>query len=230
MARVARIVLPGLPHHVLQRGVRSLALFATDADRQTYLQLLAQFTTQHHVQVWAWCLMTNHVHLVLVPDQAAALARAVGEAHRRYTRAVNFREGVRGHLFQERFHSFPIQQDRHLLAVIRYVECNPVRARMVRQAVDYPWSSARYHVTGHPDRLVQGSPIRDLVPDWGPFLQDHEAALDTMRRHVRTGRPCGTTEWVRDWEQRLQRPLLPRRGGWPKGRRRSSFTHGQAME
>ncbi len=222
MARLARIVLPDLPHHVLQRGVRSMALFATDADRQTYLQLLAEFTAQYHVQIWAWCLMTNHIHLVLVPRQEVALARAVGEAHRRYTRAINFRQRMRGHLFQERFHSFPIQEDRHLLAVVRYVECNPVRAHMVRQAVDYPWSSARHHVTGQPDRLVQRSPIRDLVPDWGQFLRDHEEALDTIRRHVRTGRPCGTAEWVRGWEQRLQRPLLPRHGGWPKGRLRKT--------
>ena len=86
MPRVARVVLPGLPHHVLQRGVRSLALFHSDADRLAYLQLLATFTARHGVQVWAWCLMINHVHLVLVPAQERSLARAIGETHRRYTR------------------------------------------------------------------------------------------------------------------------------------------------
>lgn len=220
MARLARVVVPGLPHHVIQRGVRSMPLFADDTDRHTYLHLLAHFTTHYRVQVWAWCLMTNHVHCVLVPAQEAALARAVGEAHRRYTRAVNFRAGVRGHLFQERFHSFPIQDDSHLLAVVRYVERNPVRARMVRRAEDYPWSSARHHVRGTADPLIQASPLRVLVPDWAGFLQDAEDQLEVIRRHVRTGRPWGTINWIRQREQQLGRSLLPRRGGWPKGRSR----------
>ena len=220
MARLARVVLPALPHHVIQRGVRSMPLFADDTDRHAYLRLLAEFTMQHHVQVWAWCLMTNHVHLVLVPAQETALARTVGEAHRRYTRAINFRAGVRGHLFQERFHSFPIQEDAHLLAVVRYVECNPVRARLVHRADEYAWSSARYHVHGTGDPLIQASPIRELVPDWADFLRDEEAHLDVIRRHVRTGRPWGAVAWIRQREQQLGRSLLPRRGGWPKGRAR----------
>ena len=220
MARVARVVLPGLPHHVLQRGVRSLAIFHSDADWQAYVQLLATFTARHGVQVWAWCLMTNHVHLVLVPTQERSLARAIGETHRRYTRAVNFREKVRGHLFQERFHSFPIQDDRHLLAVVRYVECNPVRAHMVARAVDHPWSSARHHATGASDRLVRTSPIQQLAPDWARVLQEAELPLAVIRRHVRTGRPWGTTDWVRGLEQQLGRSLRPRKGGWPKGRPR----------
>ena len=143
MPRLARVVLPELPHHVIQRGVRSMPVFASDHDRQKYLSLLKEFGARHGVQFWAWCLMTNHVHLVVVPKHDTSLARAIGEAHRRYTLALNVREGVRGHLFQERFHSFPIQTDRHLIAVVRYVERNPVRAGLARQAADYPWSSAR---------------------------------------------------------------------------------------
>lgn len=221
MARLARVVLPDLPHHVIQRGVRSLPIFATDEDRLEYLRLLRTFGTRYGLRVWAWCLMTNHVHLVVVPAQPHALARAIGEAHRRYTRSINFREGVRGHLFQERFHSFPIQTDRYLLTVVRYVEQNPVRARLVRRAVDYPWSSARHHVTGEPDRLVTDSPIRGMVADWGRLLQQEEEALETVRRHVRTGRPWGTERWVNTLEQRVGRALLPRKGGWPKGRPRN---------
>ncbi len=220
MARMARVVLPGLPHHVLQRGVRSMPLFADAADHHTYLRLLAQFTTQQQVQVWAWCLMTNHSHLVLLPAQADGLARAVGETHRRYTRMVNFRAGVRGHLFQERFHSFPIQEDQHLLAVVRYVERNPVRAGLVSHTADYRWSSARHHVRGMVDPLIQTNPMRELVPDWASFLEDREDHLDVIRYHVRTGRPWGTVDWIRQREQQLGRSLLPRRGGWPKGRPR----------
>ena len=221
MARLARVVIPHLPHHVIQRGVRSLPIFFSDADREAYLDLLAQFGAHAGLTVLAWCLMTNHVHLVMVPpDDAAALARAIGEAHRRYTRLVNFREGVRGHLFQERVHSFPIQTDRYLLTVVRYVERNPVRANMVRQAVDYPWSSARHHVRKTPDRLVTPSPLFAVPSDWEQILAGEDPHLDTVRRHVRTGRPWGTDAWVRTLEQQVGRVLRPRLGGWPKGRSR----------
>lgn len=221
MARLARIVLPHLPHHVIQRGVRSLPIFLSASDREAYLGLLTQFGAREGLQFWAWCLMTNHVHLVVVPpEDPTALARAIGEAHRRYTRLVNFREGVRGHLFQERFHSFPIQTDSHLLTVIRYVECNPVRAKLVRQAVDYPWSSARHHAAKTPDRLVTNSPLPDMAPDWERVLVEDDPQLETVRRHVRTGRAWGSDAWVMALEQQLGRPLRPRHGGWPKGRSR----------
>ncbi len=224
MARLARVVIPNLPHHVIQRGVRSLPIFNTDQDREEYLRLLRAFGLRYGLKFWAWCLMTNHVHLVVVPAAPDSLARAIGEAHRRYTRLVNFRESVRGHLFQERFHSFPIETDRHLITVVRYVERNPVRARMVMSAVEYPWSSARYHVTaGASDRLVKASPIRQMVPDWAELLQSQEdGELEVIHRHIRTGRPWGTGEWVKRLEQRLGRRLQPRKGGWPKGRSRNT--------
>ena len=221
MARLARVVVPHLPHHVIQRGVRSLPIFTTEEDRDEYLRLLREFGARGGLQFWAWCLMTNHVHVVVVPMRVDTLARAIGEAHRRYTRYVNFRAGVRGHLFQERFHSFPIQTDRHLLTVVRYVERNPVRAHMVRRAVEYPWSSARYHVAGKSDRLVTASPIREMAPDWTHLLQqEDDQELAAIRRHVRTGRPWGTERWVKGLERRVGRALLPRKSGWPKGKRR----------
>lgn len=221
MARLARVVLPHLPHHVIQRGVRSLPIFFSDADREAYLRLLVEFGTREGLEFWAWCLMTNHVHLVVVPpDDPTALARAIGEAHRRYTRLVNFREGVRGHLFQERFHSFPIQTDHHLLTVVRYVERNPVRATLVRQATDHPWSSARHHALQTPDRLVTHSPIHAMAPNWTHVLAENDQELEAVRQHVRTGRPWGSEAWVTALEQQLGRPLRPRSGGWPKGRSR----------
>jgi putative transposase len=212
MARLARVIAPKLPHHVIQRGVRSMEIFATDEDRERYLALLAEFAARYALGIWAWCLMTNHVHLVVVPERKDSLARAIGEAHRRYTRRINVREGVRGHLFQERFHSFPIQEDGHLLAVVRYVERNPVRAKMVERAEDYPWSSAQYHVGGRVDRLVKLSPVRGMVKDWRHFLRGDEARteVETIRRHVRTGRPWGTDLWIKKMEKRLGRRLVPR--------------------
>jgi putative transposase len=222
MPRLARVIAHKLPHHVIQRGVRSLNIVSSDEDREAYLTMLAQFAARYDLAIWAWCLMTNHVHLVVVPERQDSLARGIGEAHRRYTRRINFRDGVRGHLFQERFHSFPIQQDRHLLAVVRYVERNPVRAKIVDRAEDYPWSSARHHVRGSPDRLVTSSPTRGLVADWRQFLRGDEDSIEmvTIERHSRTGRPWGMEAWVRKLEKRMGRPLMPRKGGWPKGRLR----------
>ncbi len=136
MARLARIVLPGVAHHVTQRGNRRLPVFFNDDDRRLYCQLLVEGCASAAVSCLAWCLMDNHVHLILVPSQEDGLRASLAEAHRRYTRHVNFREGWRGHLFQSRFASYPMD-DAHLLAAIRYVENNPVAAGMVERAENW---------------------------------------------------------------------------------------------
>ncbi|MDD5168160.1 MAG: transposase [Syntrophales bacterium] len=130
MARIARVIAPGYPHHVTQRGNRRQETFFADDDYAAYLELLSEWTRKHDVEIWAYCLMPNHVHLIAVPDSEEALARAIGEAHRRYTRRINFREGWRGHLWQERFASFPMEES-YLLAAARYVEMNPVASGLV---------------------------------------------------------------------------------------------------
>lgn len=142
MARIARVVLPDYPHHVTQRGNRRQAVFFSHDDYRTYRTLLAGACRVARTQVWAYCFMPNHVHLILVPSHVDGLRQALGEAHRRYTRRINLREGWRGHLWQERFHSFPMD-DAHLVAAARYVELNPVCAGLVQRAADWPWSSAR---------------------------------------------------------------------------------------
>ncbi len=133
-----------MPHHVTQRGNRRQQTFFNDGDYRQYLDLMQHWCLQHQVAIWAYCLMPNHVHLILVPPSEESLCRAVGEAHRRYTRHINFREGWRGHLWQGRFASF-VMDEPYLLAAARYVERNPVRARLVSQAADWPWSSAAAH-------------------------------------------------------------------------------------
>jgi putative transposase len=221
MARLARVVIPGMPHHIVQRGVRSLPIFPTDRDRKEYLDLLALLGKQYGVEYWAWCLMSNHIHLVAVPESADSLARAIGEAHRRYTRQINLREGVRGHLFQERFHSFPVETDSYLTSVIRYVETNPIRAGLAKTAEAYRWSSARYHVKGEPDPLVKDSPIGRKSASWRDMLREtSEADIEKARLHTSTGRPLGGEPWVKKIEKQLGVPLIPRRGGWPKGKPR----------
>jgi putative transposase len=136
MARLARVVAPGLPHHVTQRGNRRQPTFFCDEDYDTYAQLMAQFRRAQNIEIWAYCLMPNHVHLIAVPQSVDGLRRAIGKAHRRYTQMVNFREGWRGHLWQGRFASFVLDEP-YLLTAARYVELNPVRAALVKTPRPY---------------------------------------------------------------------------------------------
>jgi putative transposase len=164
MARLARVVAPGVPHHVTQRGNRRQPVFFGDEDYATYIGLLAAGCRAAGVAVWAYCLMPNHVHLILVPGDAGGLRAALGEAHRRYTRQVNFREGWRGYLWQGRFASVAMDEP-YLLAAARYVELNPVRARLAERAGDWRWSSARAHLDGRDDALASVAPLLALAPD-----------------------------------------------------------------
>lgn len=221
MARLARVVVPGYPHHITQRGNRRMPTFFCEEDYEAYLALMAEHCAACGVKVWAYCLMPNHVHLVAVPKTETALARAIGEAHRRYTRRINSREGGRGHLWQERFFSCVLQR-RHTLAAVRYVERNPVRAALVRRAWRYPWSSAAAHVEGRSDVLIKGSPLAGDVNDWRPFLttQEDDATLHAIRLHGRTGRPLGDVRFLRRLERRLGRRLIPGHPGRPPKRRK----------
>jgi putative transposase len=218
MARLARVVAAGLPHHVTQRGNRRQDVFFGDEDYATYLRLLAAGCEVANVAVWAYCLMPNHVHLILVPSDADGLRAALGEAHRRYTRHINERENWRGYLWQGRFASAPMDET-HLLAAARYVELNPVRAKLKRQAQDWRWSSARAHLAGADDRVVRVAPLLDLVPEgaagWAAFLRqglrDEEHAA--IRAAERTGRPLGAKSFTASLEKRLGRTLAKQKPG-----------------
>jgi putative transposase len=144
---MARVVVPGYPHHVTQRDKRRQRTFFDDADFDHNNGLMAEFSRMARTEVWAYCLMPNHVHLVMVPEEADGLRAVLSEVHRRYTRRINFRHGWHGHLWQERFHSF-VMDERHLLATVRYVENNPVVARMSAKAEQWRWSSATAHLKG----------------------------------------------------------------------------------
>ena len=218
MARIARVVAPGCPHHITQRGNRRQQTFFCDDDYLAYLDLMAEWCRKFQVAIWAWCLMPNHVHLIAVPQSEESLSRAIGEAHRRYTRRINFREKWRGHLWQERFASFPVD-DSHLLAAARYIEMNPVAAGLVKDPEEYPWSSARAHLAGRDDSLVKVAPLLEMVGNWSSFLSLSPAAeLDLLHRHERTGRPLGTDAFLERLELNMGRTLKPRKPGPPKGR------------
>lgn len=186
-----------MPHHVTQRGNRGLETFFAEPDYRAYVSLLAASSAKAGCEIWAYCLMPDHVHLVMVPGDEDALRAALGEAHRRYTRRINLREGCRGHLWQERFHSFPMDEA-NLLACACYVELNPVRAGLVARAERWRWSSAKAHLKGADDGLVSVAPLLQRVPDWRAFLRAglDEARIDALRRHGRSGRPLGDAAFL----------------------------------
>ena len=196
-----------------------MEVFFKAADYEAYLELLRDWAEKAGTAVWAYCLMPNHVHLILVPSHGDGLRAALGEIHRRYTRLINKRQGWHGHLWQERFHSFPMDEA-HLLACARYVELNPVRAKLAKRPENWKWSSARAHLDGKDDGLVALEPLLSLAPDWRQFLKDgiEDAALEDIRRHVRGGHPLGTEKYYKKLHKKLGRDVKPR----PVGRPRSS--------
>ena len=189
MPRIVRIEEANYPYHVIQRGNRRQKVFFKEEDKSVYLEILRIQTKFYGVEIWAYCLMNNHVHLILCPRGRRTLTMCVGEAHRQYTRMINFREGWRGHLWQGRFKSFPLD-DKYLFAAVRYVERNPVRAKIVTKAEDYKFSSAGVHVLGRKDELLSQFYLLDEIKDWGKYLQEeNEEQIKQIRINQETGRP-----------------------------------------
>lgn len=221
MARMARVVVPGTPHHITQRGNRQQKVFFSDSDYQHYLDLVIAGCEKAGVAIWAYCLMPNHIHMIAVPPEKDSLRAGIADAHRRYARRINARESLTGHLWQDRFASFPMDE-RYLIAAARYIEQNPVRANMVKQAGDYRWSSATAHLTGKDDGLVRSKPLLDIVGGaeaWRDLLTGgvEEAELKALRQHETTGRPLGNPDFMALLEKTTGRKLIPgKRGPKPK--------------
>lgn len=219
MARLSRIVLPGIPHHVTQRGNRRERTFFEDGDYALYLDLLAEAADRHGVEIWSYCLMPNHVHIIAVPRDADGLSRTFRHVHRHYTGFVNARMRVTGHLWQGRFSSVAMDE-RHLCAALRYVALNPVRARLVDRAEDWQWSSVRAHRAGQDDHVVRVAPALERVGDFGAFLGkqlDEAFTYAALRKAETIGRPVGSAEWLADMEAKTGRSLLRGKPG-PKAK------------
>ncbi len=220
MARIARLVVPGFPHHVTQRGNRRRQIFFSDEDYHLYLDLFGAQCRKWNVEIWAYCLMPTHVHMILTPGSEIGLARALGETHRRYTSVINARLRTTGHLFQGRFGSVVMDED-YLLAAIRYVALNPVRARLVPRAEDWRWSNVRAHLEEKDDGYVTLAPVLERCH--GAFRDMIEPApepyqLVALRAAETTGRPLGTPEFLDRIALLTGRDARPaKRGPKPRG-------------
>ena len=213
MPRMARLVVPRYPHHVTQRGSRRQRTFFDESDYSNYLELIRANKLNAGVDIWAYCLMPNHVHMVAVPDHPNGLAKLFRVAHHRHAVRVNAEHGWQGHLWQERFHSF-VMDEAHLMATVRYVELNPVRGELCDRPEEWRWSSARAHLYGAGDRIVNVRPMLQRVTDWKAYLatRDRPETIETLRAHSSSGRPAGSREFIATLERLTGRRLLKRAG------------------
>lgn len=219
MARLPRVVLPGIPHHVTQRGNGRQPTFFEDGDYALYLDLLAAAAERAQVAIWSYCLMPNHVHVILCPRDEDGLWRTFGELHRRYTGFINARRRTTGHLWQGRFSSVAMDEA-HLVTALRYVALNPVRARLVPKAQDWPWSSTRALIAAQNDHVVDIVPALERVGDFATFLGhdfDQAQTYAALRKAESVGRPIGSPEWLAEMEQRTGLTLARQKRG-PKPR------------
>ena len=214
MPRMARLVVPDYPHHITQRGSRRQRTFFGDEDYQAYIDLLCELKADAGVDIWAYCLMPNHLHLVAVPQRKESLAILLRVTHHRYALRVNAMHGWQGHLWQERFFS-TVMDDAHLLAAVRYVELNPVRAGLCKRADDWRWSSVHAHLNDAPDNLVTTFVMRDRICDWYKYLSEDSSPeqLESLRQSTKTGRPVGSDEFVGRLEDLTGRRLRRQKPG-----------------
>ena len=216
MPRMRRVVVTGLPHHVTQRGTRRQRTFFCKEDYQFYLALLEKYAKLYGLEIWAYCLMPNHVHLIAVPRKKDSLAKVLKQVHAEYSRMINEREGWKGHLWQERFASFPMDEE-HLVAAVRYVLRNPVTAGLVEAAEDWAHSSTRAHIAGKDDLVVKIEFLRPFITNWGAFLAEplDPVQTESFRKHSKAGLPLGSDDFIASLEAIEGRSLRPGKRGRP---------------
>ncbi len=216
MARLARVVVPGHPHHVTQRGNGRARTFFGDGDYALYRDLLAENCRTAAVEVWAWCLMPNHVHLILVPSDPDGLRRALARVHRSYAGTIQARRKRSGHFWQGRFGAVAMDEP-HLAVALRYVSLNPVRARLVQRAQDWRWSSTRAHLRNKDDGVTALKPISDRFPNFADLIaSEPEAEADLfgrLRAAESIGRPLGDDGFLTRLERLTRRSLKPGKRG-----------------
>ena len=219
MARLARAVFPGLPHHVTQRGNGRAQTFFAEEDYAFYRELLRVHCAAAAVEVWSYVLMPNHVHLILVPADADGLRRALAPLHRRYAGQIHARERRSGHFWQGRFGCVAMNED-HLAAAVRYVAMNPVRAGLCERAADWPWSSTATLLGIDEDGVTRAGPLQARIPDIAVLLEsaEDEERTKRLRRGESVGRPIGSTAWLEALEQQRGRQFKPGKRGRKTGK------------
>jgi len=214
MPRLARLVIPNYPHHIIHRGNHQENVFLTDNDKKLYIKHLCIYAKEAGIDFWAYCLMDNHVHFIAVPKREDSLAVGFKEAHKHYTRIINHRKNWRGHLWEGRFKSY-VLSEKHLYAAIRYIELNPVKAGMVKNAEDYHWSSARAHIYKTKDAILSGNFVIEEIPDWKKYLTDinNDTCEKLFTKHANTGRPLGDNSFLDKLEKITGKTLHKRKPG-----------------
>lgn len=215
MARLARVVIPHLPHHVTQRGNGRARTFFSDADYALYLTLLKSACTAAHVRCLGYVLMPNHVHLILVPRDADGLRKAMSAVHRAYAGQINARRKKTGHFWQGRFGCVAMDNV-HALNALRYVLLNPVRAKLCAKPEQCLWSSAKAYLKNRDDGLTETAYMRELCPDIKTLLAEspeQEMADLLLRRAETIGRPLGSAAFLEKLERKLDRTLKPAKRG-----------------
>jgi putative transposase len=218
MARLARSTFVGYPHHVVQRGNYDQPVFQVESDYRRYLDWVREYAERYRVDIWAYCLMPNHVHFICVPNADDALARAFNTLHMRYAQYFNGKRALHGHLWRARFMS-SVLDNRCVHEEVRFIENNPVRMKIVERAEDYPWSSARSHVSGKQDPVLSdGCFLTNEISDWCSYLacRGEEAVVGRVRERLKTGRPAGDAAFVHKLEEIVGRKLM----ALPRGRPR----------
>jgi putative transposase len=221
MPRKARIVIPGLAHHVTQRGGRRQDVFFRDGDRQLYLRLLSQNAERYGVQILSYCLMTNHVHQLVVPMESDSLRWMLQFTHKRYADHINARENWTGHLWQQRFYSSPVD-DEYFWVALRYIQRNPVEAKIVRHAADYRWSSAAGHCGLCQDpvltRQKEWAQRLESRGDWHRWLSESDPVekLSFLKKRTLRDLPTGAEEFLDRLEKNLGISVRPGKLGRPK--------------
>jgi len=217
MPRAARIIVPGYPHHVIQHGSGPEAVFLDVGDYLAYLKLLRRFCDQYRVEVLAWCLLPDHVHLLAIPGDADALAKAMGSASLVYTQHLNRKYRRSGRSWQNRYYSCLVDAGDYLLSAAGFIERHPLRAGKARRPEEWPWSSARQHLLGKPDPLITSSfPGFPAAENWRLYLQSESPLDAALRLATSTGRPFAGPELIARLEQRLGKTLTAKRRGRPR--------------
>lgn len=221
MPRIARIVAIDHPHHITQRGNYQQSIFTNDADRKQYLEFIAYYSRKHHLEIISYCLMDNHVHFIAIPKHEDSFSRTFGIAHTRYSQYFNNKMSSSGHLWQGRFYSCVLDEP-HLMATARYIERNPVRAKIVKDPLNYVWSSARCHANMLRTEIIDTSSlfkyIEIIQKDWQDFIgkYDDPGEIARIRKTTMTGRPLGGECFIKKLEKMFDQRLRALPVGRPK--------------